>query len=245
VYAWGNGVDGIGYTENVRIRGTDTTAAVDTTGPEIRVYLDSDSFRPGDVVKPEAVLYVELYDESGINTSTAGIGHRLQATLSTQEQPIDLTEYYRGTLDTYQSGSVVYPFTSLPEGRHTLTLRAWDIHNNSTRVDTYFDVRVGSDAALFNVLNFPNPFSSTTVFTFQRNTFDPVDVEIKVYTLAGRLIKTLELPMVADRFVQIPWDGRDQDGSELANGVYFYKVITRSLDRSQSNEVLGKLTVLR
>ncbi len=245
VYAWSNLTDGIGYTENVRIAGTDTTAAADTTGPQLRVYVDSDAFRPGDFVKPDARLVVDLFDQSGINTSTAGIGHRLEAVLSTRPQPIDLTEYYRGNLDTFQSGQVAYPLTGLQEGRHFLTVRAWDIHNNSSKAETYFEVRAATDAAIFNVLNFPNPFSSSTVFTFQRNSFEPIDVEIKIYTVAGRLVEHLEVPSVTDRFAQIPWAGRDREGSELANGVYFYKVLTRSLDRQRVNEVLGKLTVLR
>lgn len=245
LYAWNNATDGMGYTENVRIEGTDTAAPVDTTGPQIRVYLDSDSFRPGDFVKPDASLLVQLFDESGINTSTAGIGHRLEAVLSSRQQPIDLTEYYRGNLDTYQSGEVVYPLTGLAEGRHNLTVRAWDIHNNSSRVDTYFEVRQASEETIFNVLNFPNPFSNMTSFTFQRTSSEPIDVEIKIYSLAGRLVESLEVPSVVDRFVQIPWNGRDRDGNELANGVYFYKVITRSLDRQRTHEVLGKLSVLR
>ncbi|MGH2567142.1 MAG: type IX secretion system sortase PorU, partial [Bacteroidota bacterium] len=245
VYAWSNTTDGIGYTENVRIEGTDSTAVADTTGPQLQLYLDSEAFRPGDFVKPDATLIVELYDESGINTSTAGIGHRLEAVLSSKQQPLDLTEHYRGNLDTFQSGLVVYPLTGLEEGRHALTVRAWDIHNNPSRVETYFEVRAAEDAALFNVLNFPNPFSSSTIFTFQRNSFEPVDVEVKIYTLAGRLIESLDVLSVSDRFVQIPWNGRDRDGNELANGVYFYKVITRSLDRQRTSEVLGKLSVLR
>ncbi|MBI3787695.1 MAG: hypothetical protein HY276_05490, partial [Ignavibacteriales bacterium] len=89
------------------------------------------------------------------------------------------------------------------------------------------------------------PFNRTTTFTFQRNSVDPMDVEIKVYTVAGRLIQSLTTPSITDRFVQVPWDGRDRDGNEIANGVYFYKVIAKSLDRSSTSEVLGKLTVLR
>jgi hypothetical protein len=245
VYTWNSTTDGIGYTENLRIEGTDTTATADTTGPQLRVYLDSEAFRPGDVVKPDVTLLVQLYDESGINTSTAGIGHRLEAILSSRPQPIDLTDYYRAHLDTYKSGEVVYPLTGLPEGRHQLAVRGWDIHNNSSRVDTYFEVRAASAEALFNVLNFPNPFSDRTAFTFQRASSEPIDVEVKIYTLAGRLVESLEVPSVVDRFVQIPWNGRDRDGNELANGVYLYKIITRSLDRSRVSEVFGKLTVLR
>jgi hypothetical protein len=244
-YTWSNATDGIGYTDSLRIQGTDSTAVADTTGPQIRVYLDSDSFRPGDFVQPNATLIVELFDQSGMNTSTAGIGHRLEAVLSSRQQPIDLTDFYRGNLDTYQGGKVVYPLTGLSDGRQNLSVRAWDIHNNSSRLDTYFEVRAASDAAIYDVLNFPNPFTTTTMFTFQRNSSEPIDVEIKIYTLAGRLIENLEASAQADRFVQIPWNGRDRDGNELANGVYFYKVITRSLDRQRVNEVLNKLTVLR
>jgi flagellar hook assembly protein FlgD len=94
-------------------------------------------------------------------------------------------------------------------------------------------------------MNFPNPFSRSTRFTFQRSATDPIRVEVKIYTVAGRLIQILELPSSADRFVEIEWDGRDRDGNELANGVYFYKVITRSMSGGDTREVLGKLAVLR
>jgi hypothetical protein len=245
VYTWSSSSDGIGYTESVRIQGTDTTAAADTTGPSVRVYLDSESYRHGDLVKPNALLVVDLFDESGINTSTAGIGHRLEAVLSSRQKPIDLTDFYQGNLDTYQSGQVRYPFTDLEEGRHSLVVRAWDIYNNSSTAETYFEVRNAGDGRIYNVFNFPNPFSGTTVFTFQRNSFEPIDVEVKVYTLAGRLVEQLHAYSVTDRFVKVSWNGRDRDGNELANGVYFYKVITRSIDRTTTEETLGKLSILR
>ncbi len=245
VYTWSSAFDGIGYTDSVRIEGTDPNAEADTTGPSIKLYLDSESYRHGDIVRPDARLIVELFDQSGINTSTAAIGRGLQAMLSSRPKPIDLAEFYRGNLDTYQSGRVEYQFTDLLEGRHTLRVRAWDIHNNSATAETSFEVRAALDETIFNVFNFPNPFSSTTVFTFQRNSFEPIDIEVKIYTLAGRLIETLNAYSVTDRFVQVPWNGRDRDGNELANGVYFYKVITRSLDRASTAEVLGKLSILR
>jgi flagellar hook assembly protein FlgD len=94
-------------------------------------------------------------------------------------------------------------------------------------------------------MNFPNPFSRSTTFTFQRPSTEPVEVEVKIYTLSGRLIQVLQPGSSTDRFVQIPWDGRDRDGSEVANGVYFYKVITRSLTEGKSVEAIGKLAVLR
>ncbi|MCX6133452.1 MAG: type IX secretion system sortase PorU [Ignavibacteriales bacterium] len=244
IYAWNDSTDAAGFTENLSISGT-STATIDTVGPAIRVFLQDESFRPGDVVSPDAPLIVDLADSSGINTSTAGIGHKLEAILDGSQRSIDLTDYYRGKLDTYQSGQVKYQFTNLAEGRHTLDVKAWDIFNNAASAETYFEVRAASQLSIYNVVNFPNPFARSTTFTFQRSSTDPVDVEIKIYTVAGRLIQTLEVLSVSDRFVQIPWDGRDRDGSEMANGVYLYRVIAKSFDKSSTSEALGKIAILR
>ncbi len=244
IYAWNDSTDASGFTENLSISGT-ATASIDTAGPTMNLYLQDESFRPGDVVSPDAELIVNLTDSSGINTSTAGIGHKLEATLDGSQRSIDLTNYYRGNLDTYQSGQVRYPFSELAEGRHTLLVKAWDIYNNASSAETNFEVHSSSQLSIYNVFNFPNPFARSTTFTFQRSSTDPIDVEIKLYTVAGRLIQTLEAPSITDRFVQIPWDGRDRDGSELANGVYLYRVIAKSFDKSSSSEALGKIAILR
>lgn len=243
MYGWSSSSDGAGFFENVFISGT-APASTDTLGPELTIRFEDASFRPGDVISPDPLLIVDLSDESGINTSTAGIGHRLEAVLN-GSQAYDLTGSYRGNLDTYQSGQVRHQLSALPEGRHTILVKAWDIHNNSSQAETYFEVRSSSTLSIYNVFNYPNPFSRTTSFTFQRASTDPVDVEIRIYTIAGRVIHSLESSSVVDRFVQIPWDGRDRDGNEIANGVYLYKVIARALDRSSTSEVLGRLSVLR
>ena len=245
LYAWSDSSDASGFTENIVVSGSGGSVAADSVGPRIDIRFDDPSFRAGDVIRPDATLLVDLSDDSGINTSTAGIGHRLEATLDGSARTIDLTNFYRGNLDTYRSGQAKYPLTDLPEGRHTIAVKAWDIHNNSSTAESYFEVRSSSQLAIYNVFNYPNPFHRTTTFTFQRTSFDPINVEIKIYTLAGRLVEVIAVPSVSDRFVQIPWDGRDRDGNEVANGVYFYRVIAKSDEQSTSSEVLGKLTVLR
>ncbi len=86
----------------------------------------------------------------------------------------------------------------------------------------------------------PNPFADATVFTFRQNQTVPLDVEVKIYTLAGRLIQSLEQTSAGEPFVRIPWDGRDRDGDVLANGVYLYKLIVRTADGRFTSEALGK-----
>lgn len=244
VYASSPSADATGFTENIMIAGTDSSAAQDTTGPGIEIFLNDESFRSGDVVAPDPELIVRLSDENGINTSTASVGHGLEAKFS-NGATISLSDHYRGERDTYQSGTVRLQLRDLPEGKQTLAVRAWDTYNNSSNSEIVFDVKAASDLRLYQVFNFPNPVSRSTVFTFQRTSTEPIDVQVKLYTVSGRMVMDMRVPAVADRFVRIPWDGRDQNGDQVANGVYFYKVITRTTSGSNSEEALGKLTVLR
>jgi hypothetical protein len=243
-YVWNGTSDGIGYTENVTINGTDTTATAETTGPSISVYLDDETFRPGDRVKANTNLIVDLESANGINTSSAGIGHQLQATLN-KTTTINLTDYYRGDLDTYERGEIRYPMMNLADGPYTLSIKAWDIRNNSSEAETYFVVSSNTDLEMANVVNFPNPFSRSTTFTFQRNSVDPIDVEVKIYSIAGRLVQSLRAYAITDRFVRVPWDGRDRDGDQIANGVYIYRVIATSHANRTTKEETGKLVIMK
>ncbi len=237
--------DGAGFTNALRIGGTDSTASDDREGPVMRIYLDSRSFRQGDLVSEKPLLLVDLRDSNGVNTSTAGIGHRIEAWINSSVQSKDLTEYYSSTLDDYRAGTVQYPLSSLSAGKNTVKVRAWDSYNNSAMAETFFEVASSDRLTITDVFNYPNPFSSETLFTFRHNQNQPLDVEVRIYTLAGRLVQTLARPVSSDPMVRVPWDGRDRDGDVLANGVYLYKLVVRSLDGRFASEALGKLTVLR
>lgn len=191
------------------------------------------------------LLIIDYFDEHGINTASEGIGHRLDARIDDQSVAIDLTNFYEGRADSYQEGTVEYRLSNLADGRHEITAKAWDIYNNSSTVQTTFQIATTSELRVSNVFNYPNPFARSTTFTFQQNQPTPIDVEIKIYTLAGRLVKVLRAPGVANSFVRITWDGRDEDGDVLANGVYLYRVVAHTVDGGKSTESLGKLSLLR
>jgi hypothetical protein len=245
IYFYNAAADGAGYTTKVRVGGTDTTAGPDTQGPTIALYLDRRDFRPGDVVSASPTLIADLSDSSGINTSDVGIGHRIEAWLDGQAEGIDLSASYRSKPDTYKEGVIEYQMPTVAEGLHRLRLRAWDTYNNPSTTETLFDVGTSTGLRLTKVFNFPNPFHQSTVFTFEHNQLGSVDAEVKIYTVAGRLVQSLKKLNVLDTFVQIPWDGRDRDGDEIANGVYLYKVIVRTIDGRFASESLGKLSVAR
>ena len=244
-YFSGAGSDGAGFTGMVRVGGTDTSAINDGTGPSMQIYLNSRAFRPGDVVTEAPTLLVDLRDSSGVNTSTAGIGHRIEAWVNGATQSKDLTENYTSTLDDFRAGTVEYPLTGLASGKNTIRIRAWDSQNNSSVAETFFEVASSGNLSINDVFNYPNPFAGETQFTFRQNLSDPLDVDVKIYTIAGRLIQSLHTITAGEPMVRVPWDGRDRDGDTLANGVYLYKLVVRTTDGRFSSEALGKLTVLR
>lgn len=243
----GNRDNVVGYTNSIVVGGTDSSAVNDQKGPQIDITFDDAQNTSAYLISPNSVMDVKLKDDSGLNTTGTGIGHKITGILNGNESsPIDLSSYFVGDLNAGgKSGTIKYQFNGLETGDYKVQVRAWDIFNNSSEAEEHFTVVGGSDLVVRDVLNYPNPFSSNTTFTFQRNTSTPVDVKIKVYTIAGRMIREIEGMSITDKFVRIDWDGRDNDGNLLANGVYLYKLIVKSAGDENKQEVLGKLAVIR
>lgn len=245
-YAFNDVEDAVGGTNHIMVYGSDTTTVVDTEGPKIKIFLDDRTFSSGDVVTPTPMLIVDLRDGSGINSSGAGLGHRIEAWLNGSPNAIDLTDLYTTSPTDYREGSAERELLSLEQGEHTVRVRAWDIFNNSAEGTAIFKiVGTGENPAmqLTEIANYPNPISRETDFTFRHNQSVPLDVEIAIFTPSGRKVQTLEATAVQQRRVKLHWDGRDRDGDPLANGVYYYRV--RIGDGSATQEVIEKLVVMR
>lgn len=247
-YIVGANNDGIGYTNNILVGGTNPNAVNDGKGPEISIYFDDINFQSSYLVNPNFTLIAKLSDQTGLNTTGTGIGHKLQAVLNGDEaNAIDLTNSFVGDLNSGgKSGIIKYRFSNVTPGDYKIKIKAWDVFNNSSTQEAAFTV-VSSDKGIVlrDVVNYPNPFSSNTTFTFQHNLSSSFNVKIKVYTVAGRLIKQIENWNLFDKFVKIDWDGRDEDGNQIANGTYLYKLIVESIDGQFKENVLGKLAVIR
>jgi hypothetical protein len=187
--------------------------------------------------KREAIMHVVVHGPSGQV-------REIEAVIDNNEtNKYDLTTFYNSDT-TYKSGSLEYDFSSIALGRHTLRLKAWDTYNNSSEAVIEFNVSSSEALQVTNIYNYPNPFSSNTAFTFQHNYPNPVNVKIKIYTVAGRLIKEIENKDVNDKFVVIDWNGRDADGETLGNGIYIYK-LTVDDGSGQAVTSTGKLAVLK
>ncbi|NRA51567.1 MAG: T9SS type A sorting domain-containing protein, partial [Phaeodactylibacter sp.] len=228
-------LDAAGSYDAIQIGGTDQNAIADDQGPQVEVFMNTEDFVFGSVVDPKPTLLVKLSDDNGINVVGNSIGHDLEGVLNEDTQnALLLNDFYESELDDYTQGTVRYPMNELPEGRHRIEVKAWDVANNSATGYTEFVVAGSGEVALQHVLNYPNPFTDRTCFQFDHNLANQeVDVLIQVYTVSGRLVKTLQQTMVTDGALRqddcIEWDGRDDFGDQLARGVYLYKVKVRAL----------------
>ncbi len=243
-YFKNNFSDGVGFSNNFFMSGLDSRAAADSTGPGINIYLDNRNFRSGDLVSQNPKLIADFSDQSGINL-TGTIGHKIEAVLNDDENnKIDLTALYSSNSG-FQNGTVEYQMQNLADGKYKLQLNAWDTYNNFSNSVIDFVVKSNSDLVLDKIYNYPNPMSDFTSFTFQHNFDSPVDAIIKIYTVGGRLIKELNKTNITDKFVNIDWEGKDNDGDIIANGTYIFKITIKTQDGSFFKSSTGKLAKLK
>ena len=247
-YAVAGNFDAHGFSQDFRIGSSLSGAELNTVGPEISLYLNDTTFVSGGLSNTQPVFLAVLKDENGINTVGNGIGHDLIAVLDNESQnPIVLNEYYQTDLDTYKSGQVRYQMPELSAGNHSLRLKAWDVHNNSSTSTLDFTVAENSAIALQHVLNYPNPFTTRTEFMFEHNQIcTMLDVRVQVFTVSGKLVKTLEQQVMQNGFRSEPitWDGTDDFGDRIGRGVYIYKLEVHNED-GQKAEQYEKLVILK
>ena len=202
----------------------------DTTPPDLQVTFDGMPIVTGDYVSPRPSILITLFDNSPLAIrDTASVTLRLDNRRIPYAGNPEIT--FDSTVSDNKKVEVQFRPT-LEKGGHTLLVDARDASSNLAGGATYrVDFTVETTPQILDVYNYPNPFAQETDFTFNLTGADvPNDLTIKIYTVAGRLIRTIEVPVSSLRFGfnRIRWDGRDNDGNEVANGVYFYSLVLKS-----------------
>lgn len=249
VYSYSDETDAVGVDDSV-IFAESAAVLQDSIPPSVNIYFDSPAFRSGDPVSPTSTLFVEVSDSNGVNI-TGNVGHGITVTIDGQTV-IDLTDAFSYYLDSHTSGAAGHDFLpgEISSGSHTAEAVAWDAANNPSTAEISFEVLSTGTLKLEKLLNYPNPFKGSTHFTFvlSGGGADRAEVSIKIYTVAGRLVKVISGIKGEDNFnyndPSLVWDGRDEQGDLLSNGVYLYKVKAKGTDGSTAEEI-GKLMVIR
>ena len=237
-----------GYDKTIQIGGVNVNAVSDTNPPRVKLHMNDEGFVSGGITNCAPILLAFLEDENGINTAS-GIGHDIVAILDGDEtNPYVLNEYYETENNDYTKGFVRFPFRDLAPGLHTILFKAWDVYNNLVTAEIQFNAICSDEGLkLEKVLNYPNPFVSYTEFWFNHNMpFEPLDVQVQILTISGKLVKTINQQVMTEGFLcrEITWDGRDDFGDKIGKGVYVYKLKVKSVTTGKSTEKYEKLVIL-
>jgi hypothetical protein len=231
-YANNSSTDAFGEDKRFVVGGLNAAGLNDNLPPTVELYLNDNNFVSGGLTDENPKLIAEVFDENGVNTVGNGIGHDIVAILDNNtSNPIVLNDYYTANLDSYQSGKISYDFSNLSVGNHTLTLKVWDVNNNSSETSVNFTVAEKQAISLDHVLNYPNPFTTKTQFFFEHNQVcESLEAQIQIFTVSGRLVKTINQSVrtAGFRTEGIDWDGRDDFGDQIGKGVYVYKVLVKN-----------------
>lgn len=221
-----------GHYENFVIGGT-SSINNDGKGPEIKMYLNKPEFMDGDEVNAAPCLFVELFDENGINIVGSGVGHDIMAIIDNNKKyTYSLNNYFEAQVGDYRRGTIVFPLSTLDAGEHTLLLRAWDLYNNSAADTLSFVVvpNLAPDFVDITVSSNPVHYGEKVQFTLVHDRPQGnIDITLELYNFQGQKLWSVAESGVSDgNIYTYVWDVTAQGGQPIPTGVYLYRACIAS-----------------
>ncbi|MEI6122984.1 MAG: type IX secretion system sortase PorU [Bacteroidota bacterium] len=240
--------DAAGVTDSLCLKNNGIVNNPDILGPDIRLYLNDINFISGENTADNPRLIAFLHDTSGINSCGLSLGHEITAVLDDGlENPFFLNDNYIADLNTYTSGKTYYQFSGLHSGEHKLTLKAWDLLNNSSEKEIYFTVLNPAGIKLGGVYNYPDPVYDYTWFYIEHNLSDAMMfLIIVVYDITGKAVTEIQKNISPDEYkpIEIYWNASDAHGNPLSKGFYTYTV-TLSDNTGKIRQRSDKLVIIK
>ncbi len=232
-----------GSSQNFEIGSSEPDPETDSTLPILNLFMGDTTFVNGGITSPNTTLVARLFDAQGINISGYGIGNSIIGALDESETFV-LNDYYEADIDDFTKGTISFPLSNISPGKHTVTVKAWDTHNNPVQSTIDFIVTEGSNMVIETFGNYPNPFKTSTTFFFTHNrSGDDLQASLIVYDYTGRIIESFEVDIPAGGYqVELPtlnWNTNTTKNHP--GGLYFARLLVRSLTDGSKNEQVTKL----
>lgn len=238
-----NKTEATGFSEDFDIGSSELNPEIDSTSPTLALFMGDTTFVNGGITNPNTTLVARLFDQHGINISGYGIGNSIIGTLD-DSQSFILNDFYEADLDDFTRGTISFPLNDIAPGKHTIIVKAWDTYNNPVQASVNFTVTDGTNLTIESFGNYPNPFkTSTTLFFTHNRSGDDLQASLVLYDFTGRVIETRE--------INIPQSGYQVDLGSISwaadgekkqpTGLYFARLLVRSLTNGSKNEQVAKL----
>ena len=205
----------------------------DTIPPDMQFGVGKQNFIDGAPISQNPNIHIIIGDDSGIDL----IIRQPELSISHNDgdfEPIPASEYIINSEPGANQAVLNYSPT-LEYGKYELQLIARDTVGNESKKSVSF--RVNTSLQLLEVMNYPNPFKEKTTITCEVTT-EIDEIEVKIYTLSGRLIRRLSPEEQKVGFIMADWYGRDEDDDEVANGIYYGKVTVKREGQKTLTEVI-------
>ena len=237
IYLYNNEIDALGEINNIYLIGGQNS--YDKLGPTIEFKTSNGRLlRNGDHKKVNEALILNLSDPLGINL-TKELGHSIMLKDLATNKSKDITDQFYYNVNSITSGEII--LDNLGKSNIHIKISAWDNANNPNENEIYIYSSNDDKLRFYNVFNFPNPINDKTNFTFELSS--DAEVEILIYTIGGRKIKHIKSKSLSQGFNSIFWDGRNEFGRLLANGVYIYKIIANNNNNKISH--IGRCAIFK
>lgn len=214
----------------------------DERNPLLDVTFDGIRIMNGDLVSPDPLISISLDDENEYlrlaDTSLFQISLILpdgNVTPLSFDRNGDILHFIPAAADADNRAIVEFSPIFEQNGDYTLVVQAKDATGNkSGDIDYRVDFEVVIENSISNVFNFPNPFTTSTHFVYTLTGHTPEFFTIQIMTVSGRVVRQItqdELgPLkVGTHQTDYAWDGTDEYGDQLANGIYLYRIITKDV----------------
>ncbi|MEQ8628363.1 C25 family cysteine peptidase [Ekhidna sp.] len=256
------------YSSNNRLTLTNLIEVqADETNPILDVTFDGYHILDGDIVSPNPNIVVKMRDDNPFVNKSDTTGINISLKLPGENSPFQRVNFSDPRL-TYTLASETQDFQMeyqpgpLDDGMHALRIQAEDESGNAAGTEPYeINFEVINESTVTHFYPYPNPFSTSCRFVFTlTGSAIPDQIKIQIMTVSGRVVREITQDeigpiRIGNNITSYAWDGRDEFGDQLANGVYFYKVFINSngnaLERRSTSadrafkHGFGKLYILR
>jgi hypothetical protein len=242
----------------------------DSLNPLLDVTFDNVHILNNDIVSSKPDIEIRLKDESKWmllqDTSLISIKVRYpNGSMKPFYFNTDTLRFIGAESGSKNEATINFKPNFLQDGNYELIVSGKDESGNAAGVFEYkVAFQVINKAMISNMLNYPNPFTTSTAFVFTLTGSEvPQNLKIEILTVTGRIVREItsqELgPIhIGRNITEFKWDGTDQYGQKLGNGVYLYRVVTnlngKSLEKYSTeknntdqyfNKGYGKMYLMR
>lgn len=206
----------------------------DNIRPILDVAFDGKHLLDGEIVQPTPTIAIQLKDNNKvlkiIDPSTLEVSLRKCPTCAFEKVNIWDKTIVNWQVTPEKQLILEYKPQKLDNGTYTLRVQAADRRGNLAGLEPYqINFQVINESMVSNFYPYPNPFSSKAKFVFTLTGKVPDKLRIRIMTITGKTVKTINKEelgnlRVGNNVTDYAWDGTDEFGDKLANGVYIYKV---------------------